>query len=539
MRIQPPARSDDFLAEDVSQDFRPQRAPRSHVKGANAAEVRLPHRVVFTVMAAIVTMTAVRLMVAAAVPLAADEALYWRYSKHLAAGWIDHPFLNPLMISIGTHFLGDTPLGVRALSVLLSLPASWAIWRATLALFRDPRLALNAALLFNLTVVVTVGSIAATSDQVVVVTTCFTIYGLARLNETGRGAWWIAVGVALGLGMCAKYTTAFLAVSVLGWLCVIPGPRRWLLTPWPWLAGVVALAIFSPVILWNAEHRWASLYYQSGRLAVHGWSWRYAPELLASIIGFLTPPIFVLACIGLYRLLSRASAFRAEGVLLAATVAPILGYFFVHSLHERVQGNWPEPAYPALAIAAAFAAHSLRAESGFLASVARWSRLLVIPVSVSLAGAVYLEAAVGILPETGRSPRARLLSVGWRSIGEALAHIQARTGARAILTPDYELNSLVLFYLPSHGLVEQLDERMRWTNEPPPASAALQGPVLFICQDACPDLMLLARQYRRNTLSAVLSRRSHGREVGLYQVYLLDGQTGPVLASSSDIQQAN
>ena len=87
----------------------------------------------------------VRLVVAANVPLAFDEALYWRYSKHLAAGFLDHPFTNPLMIRLGTSIFGDTPLGARFFAVLLAIPSSWAVWRAGASLFGSERLGATAA----------------------------------------------------------------------------------------------------------------------------------------------------------------------------------------------------------------------------------------------------------------------------------------------------------------------------------------------------------------------------------------------------------
>src|SRR5262249_37321309 len=43
-----------------------------------------------------------RFLCAAFVPLAGDEVLYWRYSRHLAAGYLDHPLMNPLLIRAGT-----------------------------------------------------------------------------------------------------------------------------------------------------------------------------------------------------------------------------------------------------------------------------------------------------------------------------------------------------------------------------------------------------------------------------------------------------
>ncbi len=185
----------------------------------------------------VLTLTLARLAVAAVTPLAFDEALYWSYSKHLAAGYMDHPFLNPLLIRLGCDLFGDTPLGVRFFALLLSLPASWAVWAAAMSLFADRRLAAVAALLFNLTVVMSIGAMAATSDQVVVATSSFLLLALAKVHGTGRGSWWLGVGGAFGLGMCAKYTTLFFSIGILIWLVAVPEQRRWLRSPWPWLGA--------------------------------------------------------------------------------------------------------------------------------------------------------------------------------------------------------------------------------------------------------------------------------------------------------------
>ena len=242
-------------------------------------------------------------------PLAFDEALYWRYSKHLAAGFIDHPFMNPLMIRIGTDWFGDTPFGVRFMAVALSLPASWAVWRAAEAMFPDDAIGANAALLFNLTVVASTGSIVATSDQLVVSAACLILFCLAKLNETGKGGWWLAVGGAVGLGLCCKYTTIFFGISIVAWLALVPERRKWLLSPWAWGGAVVALIVFAPVLMWNGAHHWESFVYQAGRLTIYDWSGRYVAEFILDLIALATPPIFILGSIGL---LMRSGIRRIE-----------------------------------------------------------------------------------------------------------------------------------------------------------------------------------------------------------------------------------
>ena len=78
------------------------------------------------VAALIVALVVVRLVCAALVPLAFDEAYYWLWSKHIAGGYLDHPPMVAVVIRLGTLIAGDTEFGVRLVPVLLGLPATWA-----------------------------------------------------------------------------------------------------------------------------------------------------------------------------------------------------------------------------------------------------------------------------------------------------------------------------------------------------------------------------------------------------------------------------
>ena len=67
-------------------------------------------------VAGLVLLTALRLWVAAAVPMVPDEAYYWVWSRALSAGYLDHPPMVALWISAGTGIFGQGPLGVRFLA---------------------------------------------------------------------------------------------------------------------------------------------------------------------------------------------------------------------------------------------------------------------------------------------------------------------------------------------------------------------------------------------------------------------------------------
>ena len=477
-------------------------------------------------------------MVAALAPIAFDEALYWRYSRHLAAGFIDHPFMNPLMIHIGTRLFGDTPLGVRFMAVVLSLVATAAVWRAARLLLEDVRAAATATLLFNLTLVMSVASMVATSDEVVVTTTALLLWCLAELDRSGRAEWWLAAGVALGLGMCSKYTTVFFALSTLIWVTLTPERRRWIFSPWAWGGALLALAVFSPVLVWNAKHGWASFVYQSGRLTVAKGGLRTVGEFVGALLVLATPPIFVLGCIGLFTSTGERLC-GSRRSLIVCFVAPIILYFLWHSLRERVQGNWPEPAAPAFAIAAAAAAWAPRLRPGWLDGLRVWSFRLAAPVGLGLAGVVYVSAATGYPQLGSHDPRVRALGVGWPQIGRRLEAIRMAQGARAILTTDYTLASWTRFYLPSPAPVEEVTERMRWANEPPPYLSVLSGPALYICKEPCGKLPKIKARFRTVTPLALLAQVADRRAGARYGVYRVQDRTSVPLFDPANVRGAD
>src|SRR5262249_42385969 len=162
----------------------------------------------------------------------------------------------------------------------------------------------------------------------------------------GDDRFWLGAGAAFGLGMCAKYTTAFFAPGILLWLIAIPDLRRHLLNLWTWTGGLVATGLFAPVVAWDATHHWASFSYQTARMEIEQFTLRYLVELFGAQLILLTPPILVLGIAGLVGLAKRPRH-QTGWLLLLSLVAPISVYFCWHSLHQRVQGNWPEAAYPA------------------------------------------------------------------------------------------------------------------------------------------------------------------------------------------------
>jgi 4-amino-4-deoxy-L-arabinose transferase-like glycosyltransferase len=457
-----------------------------------------------------------RVAAAAMLPLAFDEAYYWRWSQHLSAGYWDHPPMIAFVIRAGTTILGDSLLGVRAGALLLSFAVTWAVWRSGEILLGGRRAGLLAAVIFNLTLMISIQTLVATPDAPSVAASAFFVFFLAKAAQTGRGAWWLAAGAAGGFALLSKYTGLFLGAGAVLWLIMTPKERHWLRSPWPYAGAVLALLMFLPNILWNAEHDWISFTRQFGRAAGAGFTLRFLGEFLAAQIALATPFILVLMIAGLIRPLRRSSGESSPLALLLWLSVPTIAYFLWHSLHDRVQGNWPSFLYPALAVAAAAAWDSRGA-------VLRFSRMFALPVALALTLIAYLQAFTGVIP-LARDPLNRLLAYGHEFVAAQVYAWSAQSGARAVLTTGYAQTGWLSYYLPDDLPVIQLNERERWLAEPPPDAELLQGPLLYVTESWRDRRDLVAQQFAEMEELARVPRVRAGQPIEDYVIYRVAGR---------------
>ncbi len=492
-----------------------------------ANEARLVRNTLLTIS----TLVVLRLLAAAWTPLTFDEAYYWMWSKHLAFGYYDHPPMVAVVIRLGTMIAGDTELGVRLVSILLALPMSWAVFRSASILFGGVRVAVTAAILLNVTLMAAIGTLIVTPDAPLLVASAFVLLFLAKVLETGRGAWWLAVGAAVGAALLSKYTALLFGPAILIWLIGAPKKRRWLLSPWPYLGGLVAFLVFSPVILWNADHHWVSFIKQIGRARIEDFRPAFIAELIPTQIAFATPPVFVLGAMGLYALLRRKAGASAARALINATFWTIVAYFIWHSLHARVEANWFAPVYPGFAIAAAVAANLTRWE-------ARQQRLVdfcrrwALPGGFLMFALLVVQANTGVLTGYRRDATVRSVGVGWRELAAGIEAVRLRVGATCVLAPDYGTTGWLAFYLPKGTCVVQPTQRIRWVNMPEPDPALLAGKLLYVDEARPGGQPYLQEAFMRVEQVAELRRMRGPLTIETYALDLLEGPRGEVLDNS-------
>jgi 4-amino-4-deoxy-L-arabinose transferase-like glycosyltransferase len=435
------------------------------------------------------------------------------------------------VIRAGTMIAGDTELGVRLVSILLALPMSYAIYRSAAILFGGARVAATSAILLNVTMMASVGTMIVTPDAPLLVASSFVLFFLAKVLETGRGAWWLAVGAAVGAALLSKYTAMFFGAAILIWLASVSKLRRWFLSPWPYLGGLVALALFSPVILWNADHQWVSFLKQLGRARIAEFHPVFVAELIPTQIAFATPLVFILGAMGLHALTWRRAGALASRVLIETMFWTIVAYFVWHSLHARVEANWFAPVYPPFVVAAAAAANLVQ-------WTPRWRRLVnfclrwAAPAGIVMFAALVVQANTGMLSGYRRDATVRSVGVGWRELAAEIEAVRVRTGATCVLASDYGTTGWLAFYLPRGTCVAQQEQRIRWVNMPEPDARLLAGRLLYVDELREDGHPFRDRLFARVERVAQLQRKRGPLVVETYGIDLLEGARGEVLDRS-------
>ena len=417
-------------------------------------------------LAALAGLTLLRLVLAALIPLSPDETYYWLWSRHLATGYYDDAPLIALWIRAGTFIAGNGALGIRLLSPLSAAIGTLLLWRAGEDLFPNRRAGLTAALLLNATLVLNAGAIITTPDTPLLLFWTASLWAMARWLATGDDRWFLAAGLAAGLGFEAKYTAALLFVAIGLFMLATREGRAGLRRPLPWLGLLLGLLAMLPVVLWNAAHGWASFAKQGGRSAhldlagLPG----HLLGLVGGQVGLATPIVLGLMAWGVWSLRRDRSA-PARLVLLAVLVPAAV--FVEHTLSGPVQANWPAILYPGAALAAG--AIAPRIAHAWLRAAAALGFLL--------AAIVWLQAAAAPFPlPPHRDPTAIRLA-GWRALARDVARAAASRHLTVIASTDYSTLSELAHDLPPSFAVVGLGPRWRFFAAPP---AAPGTPVLLV-----------------------------------------------------------
>jgi dolichol-phosphate mannosyltransferase len=395
-----------------------------------------------------------RLVYAGSVEMLPEETYYWNYSRHLDFGYLDHPPMVAWLIRTATAVFGQTEFGVRAGALLCGAITSIFIYKLTRNLF-GAATALAALLLVQALPFFFLSGLLMTPDAPLAAAWAASLFFLERaLIGNQSRAWWFA-GICLGLGMISKYTIALLGPVAAVFMVWDPQARRWWARSGPYVGALLALAIFSPVIIWNAQHEWASFAFQTSRRLAE------APQfalhrLIGSIIVLITPTgllAVVAALLGRHGGDETSDAVRRRRLFSLAILVPV-SVIASFSLRHEVKLDWTgAPLTAALpAMAYVMANRDLRAVRFARYIRAAWMPTIVVMLLIYGAGLHYLVLG---LPGVGYDKHIEAIPVGWRDLSAhviATAKAQGETGSEPLIVgmDRYAIASELSFYGGAH-----------------------------------------------------------------------------------------
>ncbi len=397
--------------------------------------------------------------------LVQDEAQYWDWSRRLELSYYSKGPLIAYIISLGTHFFGDTQLGVRIGAVAGSFLAQVLLFAGVAGLFRRPVAAMWTLVVANTAPLVLASALLMTTDNPLLVCWLGAMFCLYRASTREKaGVWFVLLAVLLAVGILAKYMmlaflgVAFLYLLGLRWHRLLPsGFTRNLVTA----AAVGTVAGLLPILIWNAANDFVGFKHVAVLAAVFGkagaesaaqpfFRFDRFPDYIGSQIGLLTPWWFVFMLVGGWRALVAAvrrpvvpeEVNVREALLLTVSFWPLWLFFLFWSFHAKIYPNWAAVSYASGLILAgmAFAHHFQRTK---LRLKYLWPALgLVIFLVLHLQG--YLP-----LPEK-YNPTLRLK--GWSDLTHKLEEVQNAEFPASdkvfFFSDSYSMTAALAFYAP-------------------------------------------------------------------------------------------
>ncbi len=393
-----------------------------------------------------------------------DEFLYLAMGEHLRLWGMDFPPAIAILAQVMRYTVG---IGVPALRLVPAIfSAALVVFAALTA--RELGGGRFAQALAALMVIASAAFMRSGAlfqpvvlDQLAWTVALFALIVLARTEDP---RWWIAVGVAGGFGLLAKFSIGIVGLAILAALLVLP-ERRWLATRWPWIAAAIAVIIGLPSIVGQIRTGWPAILYarvleseQLVHVTVGGF--------FVSQLEMLGPAV-LLAVAGVWELLRRAKlrvvALSCIGVLVLLLVLRGKGYYLL-------------PVYPVLLGAGAAWAERV---SDYLAHPRGRAivRLLVVATVVAYGALAFPFGLPVLAPEkmaryasggpgdAVRSNMGKRLELpqdyadmlGWRERVEAVAHVYdslpPELRARVVLGADnYGEAGAIDYYGAAMGL---------------------------------------------------------------------------------------
>jgi 4-amino-4-deoxy-L-arabinose transferase-like glycosyltransferase len=365
-----------------------------------------------------------RAIVAGVIEFGNDEVYYWTYAKFPDWSHFDHPPMVGWLIQVFTLNLKlESEFFIRLGSVIFGTISTYMMFLIGKRI-KDSLTGLYAAFLFTSSIYCTIISgifIMPDSPQVLfwLISLYLLIIALPDKNLTQSSRKYILIaGFTVGLALLSKYHSVFLIFGT--FLYILFFNRKWFRTKELYIALIIIIILFLPVLIWNYHNSFISFTFHENRIdyVKPGIRWDYFRTEIGGEFFYNNPVNVILILFAFYSLIIRKKFLNKEYLWIILFISlPLALLFQSLSLYRSTLPHWTGPAYLGFILLAA----------AFLSGTSETSKprkLIPVPVFISTL-LIVLILAIGVvqinfgwinLSKFGMSDFSAQL-YGWKQLG--------------------------------------------------------------------------------------------------------------------------
>ncbi len=271
-------------------------------------------------------------------------------SHDLKLSYFDHPSLSYWIVHFSIPLFGSGR-GLRLPFVMIFAATTWAVYLLTRQLF-GPAAGVWAVVALNLSAFFVAAGSWVLPDGPLLLGLTMAAFFIARgLFPEGKDVspWrtWLAACFWIGFAGLSKYHAVFFAFGLVVYLAAVPSRRHLLASKAVWAGGALACLMLAPVIIWNAQHHWASFVFQGNRAASSG-HFPKVGQFFANLGGqilWLGPWVFVPAVIAGWEAFRRGRANERSFYCLCLGLPAILFFMVIPLWGDRGLPHWQMPGW--------------------------------------------------------------------------------------------------------------------------------------------------------------------------------------------------
>ena len=275
---------------------------------------------------------------------------HWVWSRSLSLSYYEHPPMIAWLIRLITMIGGNTETALEVGSQLLTISIIALTYAGTSQIYGFKAALLTLLILCSMPYF-TLGSIFLHITQPFLIFWLFALFLIIQFHKNNEKKWLIWIGITAGFGALSKYIMLLFYMGIFIHFLIYNKTRKRILNPWLYVAGLISLAIFTPVLLWNAQNEWISFRWQFGK-GTSGAD--FGENTLAFTIGHMilfSPFWTIMGCFGIWWVRDKlVYANHPDSIITVISFFPLL-FFTLMSLKGTIADpHWANLAYLGISI---------------------------------------------------------------------------------------------------------------------------------------------------------------------------------------------